>query len=179
MNSILQSSAGTAIHVISKTHEKGLLRAEVFLPFELNPSQTALFQRNSPLRPSQIADLTTNHLPPALRVRAGRQTSTPGHAAKNMRRKQDKRIPPTPEKWVTSRKCDRKIERAEIAARKRIMGERTTATPCCNPPATKQPKQQKPLPQGWAEVNAFSFRRSIRKANCIMATEIASFLAKG
>ena len=40
-----------------------------------------------------------------------------------MRRKVNKSIPPTPEKWVTSRKCDRKIEKVEIAARKRIMGD--------------------------------------------------------
>lgn len=98
-----------------------------------------------------------------------------------MRRKQDKRIPPTPEKWVTSGKCDRKIDRAEIAARKRIMGESARTTPCYNPkrPAMKQPRQKKPLPQGWAEVNALAFRRSMRNANRIMGTEHSPFLAKG
>jgi hypothetical protein len=40
-----------------------------------------------------------------------------------MRRKVNKSIPPSPEKWVTSRKCDRKIEKAELAARRRIMGD--------------------------------------------------------
>ena len=40
-----------------------------------------------------------------------------------MRRKQNKSIPPTTEKWVTSRKCDRKIEKAETATRKGIMGD--------------------------------------------------------
>jgi hypothetical protein len=46
-------------------------------------------------------------------------------------------------------------------------------------PAMKQPKQRRPLPQGWTEVNALSLRRSMRKANRIMATELAPFLAKG
>ena len=70
---------------------------------------------------------------------------------------------------------------AEIAARKRIMGERARTTRCYNPkpPATKQPKQKKPLPQGWAEVNALTFRRSMRNANRIMWTEHSPFLAKG
>ena len=97
-----------------------------------------------------------------------------------MSRKIDRSIPPTPEKWVTSGKCDSKIERAEIAARKKIISERARATPCYNPkpPATKEPKQ-KPLPKGWAEVNALAFRRSMRNANRIMWTEHSPFLAKG
>jgi len=98
-----------------------------------------------------------------------------------MSRKIDRSIPPTPEKWVTSGKCDRKIEMAEIAARKRIMGERARATPCYNPkpPATKQPKQKRSLPLGWTEVNALTFRRSMRKAKRIMGTEHSPFLARG
>lgn len=39
-----------------------------------------------------------------------------------MRRKTNKSRPPAPENWATSKKCDRTIERAEIAARKKIMG---------------------------------------------------------
>ena len=48
----------------------------------------------------------------------------------------DKSIPPTPEKWVTSRTCDRKIEKAEMAARKRIMGGQ-------HPPRGKQGSRRK------------------------------------
>lgn len=92
-----------------------------------------------------------------------------------MSRKLDRSRPPTPETWVTSRKCDRKIEKAEIATRERIVGERARTIPCYNPksPAMRQPKQKRPLPQGWTEVNALSFRRSMRKVNRIMATELA------
>jgi hypothetical protein len=39
-----------------------------------------------------------------------------------MRRKTDKSIPPTHENGMASGKCDKKIENAEIATDKRIMG---------------------------------------------------------
>ena len=46
-------------------------------------------------------------------------------------------------------------------------------------PALKQPKQKRPLPQGWIEVNALAYRRSMRNATNIMAQELSPFHDRG
>lgn len=92
-----------------------------------------------------------------------------------MSRKIDRSRPTPPPWWVELYAA---MDSPTVEAGK--MGDRAKTTPCYNPkrPAMRQPKQKKPLPQGWAEVNALSFRRSMRKATSMMAPELAPFLTK-
>jgi len=67
-----------------------------------------------------------------------------------MSRKIDRSRPPTPETWVTSKRCDRKIENAETAARKKIMGS-----------LHPQSRKQAPRRKGSAITRASSDKESL------------------
>ena len=93
-----------------------------------------------------------------------------------MSRKIDRGKPTPPPWWVELYAA---MDSPTVEAGK--TGDRAKNARDYNPkrPAMKLPKQKRPLPEGWAEVNALSFRRSMRKVNRIMATELPPFLAKG
>lgn len=93
-----------------------------------------------------------------------------------MSRKIDRGKPTPPPWWVELHAA---MDSPVVEAGK--TGDRAKTTPYYNPkrPAMKLPKQKRPLPEGWAEVNTLSFRRSVRKASSIMGTELSPFLAKG
>lgn len=93
-----------------------------------------------------------------------------------MSRKIDRSKPTTPPWWLELYAA---MDSPTVPAEK--MGEGARATPCYNPkrPAMKQPKQKRPVPQGWIEVNALAYRRSMRNATNIMAQELSPFLDRG
>jgi len=90
-----------------------------------------------------------------------------------MSRKIDRSRPVSPPWWVELYAA---MDSPTVVARN--MGGRAKTTRCYNPkrPALRLPKQKSPLPQGWTDVNALSFQRSVRKATSIMTSELVKLI---
>ncbi|MFZ4778340.1 MAG: hypothetical protein ACOYM3_23465 [Terrimicrobiaceae bacterium] len=93
-----------------------------------------------------------------------------------MSRKIDRSRPASPPWWVELHAA---MDSPTVEAGKKRERARTTRGFNPQRAALKQPKQKRPLPQGWTEVSALAFRRSVRKATSMMAPELSTFCVEG
>lgn len=118
MNSIIQYTAGTPLHVTPKSPQKRALRGVVFQAFQLNDPKTGPLPAEPSAEPGRSLPPETNCHPRCVPEPGGNTSTRARNKPKKMNRK--KRHASAPPKWSLSSRYERQIDKTERTMRNAV-----------------------------------------------------------